>query len=443
MLLLTDPDECAVEAFAKGLNSRISDASRKLKESLLEFQATTWEDVHNRYEPKIRIKDDQIGFPASAKVREKNKEKSKDDFDTDRRSSSDRLFTYEWAEERGRGFRSADRFVTDKNTNRGRSNRSLQDKEASCSRDPSYPRLSEYNFNISVVEFVSAMRNIKEARFLKTMRSNPSQRDPNLWCEYHGTNGHRTGECRHLLEEVATLLKNGHLREFLSDRAKNNYGRNRDNAEPSKIGEDPPSQTINMIFGGNDINEVTFSVAKKTKVTVTQGKRLREVDEDDITFMEEDADGLLLPHNDALVISLNVLDFKIKCVLVDPGSSAHIIQWRVLEQAKLTRSIIPATKLLAEFNLARVMTRGEILLPNNAEGVMKTTIFEVVNDDMGYNIILGRPWLHDMRVVPSTYHELLKFPTPEGIKQIKGDQQAVREINAVSVSSSKGMEHAA
>nr|XP_009595318.1 uncharacterized protein LOC104091642 [Nicotiana tomentosiformis] len=253
------------------------------------------------------------------------------------------------------------------------------------------------------------------------MLSDPSHMDPNLWCEYHGTNDHRTRDCRHLREEVATLLKNGYLRVFLRDRAKNNYGCNRYNAEPSKEGKDPPRLTINMIFRWNKINGVTFLVAKKTKVSVTHSKRLWEVAEDDITFMEEDADGLILPHNDALVMSLNVLDFKIKRVLVNPGSSGNIIQLRVLEQTKLTGSIILATKLFAGFNLASMTTRGEILLPTNAEGIMKTTLFEVVDDNMGYNIILGRPWLHEMKAMSSTYHEFLKFPTPEGIKKIRGD----------------------
>ncbi|XP_075085048.1 uncharacterized protein LOC142168285 [Nicotiana tabacum] len=159
--------------------------------------------------------------------------------------------------------------------------------------------------------------------------------------------------------------------------------------------------------------------------------------------MEEDADGLLLRHNDALAISLNVLDFKIKRVLVGLGSSSNIIRWRVLEQAKLTGSIIPALKLLVGFNLASVTTRGEILLSTNAEGVMKMTLFEVVDGDMGYNIILRRPWLHEMKVVPSTYHKPLKFPTLEGIKQIRGDQPTTRERNVISVSISKGNEHAA
>ncbi|XP_070031361.1 uncharacterized protein [Nicotiana tomentosiformis] len=319
----------------------------------------------------------------------------KDDIDTDRQSSRGRFLPYERTKCRGRNFRTTDRFNVDRRTDRGRNNRSLQGREISGSRDSSYPKLLEYNFNVSVVELVSAMKNIKKARFPRPIKSDPSQRDPNLWCEYHGTNAHWIGDCRHLQEEVATLLKNSHLREFLSGRAKNNYGRNRGDAETSKAGEEPPRQTINIIFGGNEINGVTFSAAKK--VSITHSKRLRE---DDIIFTDKDADRLLLPHNDALVISLIVLDFKIKRILVDPGISTNIIQWRVLEQAKLTGRIIPAMKLLAGFNLVRVTTRGEILLRTNAKGVMKTTVFEVVDGDMGYNIIFGRPWLHEMKPVP-------------------------------------------
>ncbi|XP_070035609.1 uncharacterized protein [Nicotiana tomentosiformis] len=276
-----------------------------------------------------------------------------DDYDADRQTSRGQFFPYERTEGHDRILQASNKFIVDRWTDRGRNNISLQDKETLGSRDLSYPKLSDYNFNVSIVELVSAMRNIKDARFSRPMRSDSNQRDPNLWYEYHGTNGHRTRDCRHLREKVAILLKNGHLREFLSDRAKKNNGHNRDNAEPSKAGEEPPCQMINMIFGGNNINGVTFSVAKKTKVSITHRKGLWE---DDITFTEEDAEKLLLPHNDALVISINILDFKVKCILVDPESSANIIQWRVLEQAKLTKNIILATKLLAGFNLARVTT---------------------------------------------------------------------------------------
>ncbi|XP_070032417.1 uncharacterized protein [Nicotiana tomentosiformis] len=84
MLLPAVPDQWAAEAFTKGLNPRSSDASQKLKESLLEFQATTWADVHNRYESKIRIEDDHVGFQSSTKGWEKNRGKLKGNLDTDR-----------------------------------------------------------------------------------------------------------------------------------------------------------------------------------------------------------------------------------------------------------------------------------------------------------------------------------------------------------------------
>nr|XP_009618036.1 uncharacterized protein LOC104110278 [Nicotiana tomentosiformis] len=323
-------------------------------ELLREF-ATIWEDVHNRYESKIRIEDDQLGSSVSFKGQ-------------DQRFSRGHFLPYERTNgNSSKGFQSSDRFAFNRRTDRGRNNRSLQEKEVPGSRDPVYPRLSDYNFNISLIELVLAIWNIKEARFPKLIRSDPSQRDHNLWCEFHGTHGHRTRDCRHLHKEVATFLNNGHLREFLSDHTKNNYGRSRDNMKPSKTAAWSPWMTINMIFGGSKVNGVAFTTTNKTNISVTHRKRVREVSEYDITFTKEDVDGLLLPHNDTLVISLNVLDFQIKHVLVDPGTLANIIQWRVLEQAKLTGNIIPAINLLVGFNLICVTTRGKILLHRHAE----------------------------------------------------------------------------
>ncbi|XP_019267661.1 PREDICTED: uncharacterized protein LOC109244949 [Nicotiana attenuata] len=245
---------------------------------------------------------------------------------------------------------------------------------------------------------------IEDDQLSSSMSSKGRNEDRNQEWFNADVDTNRTGYCRHLREEVATLVKNGHLREILSDRAKNNYGKNLDVAEPSNLDAESPRMTMHMIFGGDEVNRVIFSTTMKTKISITHGNRIREVLEDDITLIEEDDDRLLLPHNDDLVNSFNVLDFKIKRVLVDPGSSTNIIQWRVLEQANLTGNIVPATKLLSWFNLTSVTTRGEILLPTHAEGVQETTMFEVVDGYMGYNVILGRLWIHEINAVPPTYH---------------------------------------
>jgi len=37
-----------------------------------------------------------------------------------------------------------------------------------------------------------------------------------------------------------------------------------------------------------------------------------------------------------------------------------------------------------------------------------------------------------MRVVPSTHHQLLKYPTPSGMTNIRGDQAMARTVAAIA-----------
>ncbi|XP_060183107.1 uncharacterized protein LOC132613068 [Lycium barbarum] len=57
------PEEWAAQAFTKGKIPRSSATSFKLKENLLEYEAVTWADVHNKYESKIRVEVDQLKLP--------------------------------------------------------------------------------------------------------------------------------------------------------------------------------------------------------------------------------------------------------------------------------------------------------------------------------------------------------------------------------------------
>ncbi|KAL5540819.1 hypothetical protein UlMin_043789 [Ulmus minor] len=53
--------------------------------------------------------------------------------------------------------------------------------------------------------------------------------------------------------------------------------------------------------------------------------------------------------------------------------------------------------------------------------------FLVVDSPSVYNTIIGRETLHALRTVASTYHMLLKFPTPNGIGVVDGAQMVSRE----------------
>nr|XP_016454825.1 PREDICTED: uncharacterized protein LOC107779003 [Nicotiana tabacum] len=135
------------------------------------------------------------------------------------------------------------------------------------------------------------------------------------------------------------------------------------------------------------------------------------VAEDTLAFSEDDLETLAEPHNDALVISFLLNNIQVERVLVDPGSSANVIRSGVVEHLGLLNRIIPASRVLHDFNMTGEVTKGEITLPVGTFGMVQNTKFQVINGDIRYNALLGRSWIHSLRPVPSTLHQMIKFPT--------------------------------
>jgi len=118
----------------------------------------------------------------------------------------------------------------------------------------------------------------------------------------------------------------------------------------------------------------------------------------------------------------------------------NIIFLRVVNETQAEDKPIPKAHTLSGFDNSSVVTKREIILTTFAEGVVKDTKFQVVEMDMAYNMILGRPWIHEMNIVSSTQHQVIKFPSQWKIRQIRGDQQTSRSINSVADSSAKDEE---
>ncbi|XP_070049721.1 uncharacterized protein [Nicotiana tomentosiformis] len=185
-----------------------------------------------------------------------------------------------------------------------------------------------------------------------------------------------------------------------------------------------------MIVGGIDISQ--GPVFKRTNVSITREKQTRDyVAEGTLSFNDEKAKGITQPHNYALVIFILVNKIQVKRVLIDPGSSANIIRSRVVEHLGLQDQIVSVARVLNGFNMASEMTKGEIILPVNIVGTIQETKFHVIEGDMRYNALFRRPWIHNMRAVPSTLRQMLKFPTPDGIKTVYVEHHTAKEMIVV------------
>ena len=87
-----------------------------------------------------------------------------------------------------------------------------------------------------------------------------------------------------------------------------------------------------------------------------------------------------------------------------------------LKEADIKRRCIS----LVGFSGESKTTIKETFLPIYAEGVNLYTKFVILGSPSVYNIILGCPWIHKMEAVPSMYHQIIRFPTKWGIKEIYG-----------------------
>ena len=113
-----------------------------------------------------------------------------------------------------------------------------------------------------------------------------------------------------------------------------------------------------------------------------------------IGFSEEDARRFHHPHDDALVVSIQIEDYNTHRVLVDNGSLADILYYLAFQQMGIGREqLIPTNAPLVDFGGTRVVPLGAITLPvmvgDYPQQIAKDVTFLVVDYSSAYNAILG------------------------------------------------------
>ncbi|XP_030968728.1 uncharacterized protein LOC115989201 [Quercus lobata] len=201
----------------------------------------------------------------------------------------------------------------------------------------------------------------------RPLHSSPNVRDKNKYCRFHKDHGHNTEDCRDLKEQIEELIRKGKLQKYVK---KGKYSKFRDDNkiqhESFSWDDDSPSQPphkvigeINTIAGGPFLGGSFKSLKKAYQRQVNSihvvppSKHRRTYQE--MSFSEGDAMGVKQPHNDPLVIMLNIKGFNTKRILVDNGSSADIIYLPAFQQLRLDpKRLRPFDSPLVSFSGDRV-----------------------------------------------------------------------------------------
>ncbi|KAL6328563.1 hypothetical protein AAG906_038758 [Vitis piasezkii] len=130
-----------------------------------------------------------------------------------------------------------------------------------------------------------------------------------------------------------------------------------------------------------------------------------------IVFPPIDPTQVLQPHRDALILTMGIGDLI----------SADLLQVSVVKQIGfIPSSLENPGRILSGFNGASTTLLGDIILPIQARPVTLNILFSVVEDLSPFNAILRRTWLHNMKVIPSTYHQMVSFITQDGQVDLYG-----------------------
>ncbi|XP_028059052.1 uncharacterized protein LOC114262836 [Camellia sinensis] len=241
-----------------------------------------------------------------------------------------------------------------------------------------------------------------------------------------------TQNCKALKQHLEDLVATGHLRDYIDqDKEVAELG----NPPPEPNIEHPPRLIINVIHGTatqeskEALKEEIAKAAQIQRVMSMEpaSKKVRTVPKSPlctVSFTSKDLEGIQHQHTDALIITVGIRKwFDVKQVLVDQGNAADILYYDLFRKLGLSKQhLTPAAAPLVGFNSQPEWPLGRIVLPVVAGTKTLQTEFLVINTPSPYNAILGHPWIHQMEAVPSTYHQLIRFPTKHGVEQISRDQ---------------------
>ncbi|XP_061362505.1 uncharacterized protein LOC133306227 [Gastrolobium bilobum] len=258
--------------------------------------------------------------------------------------------------------------------------------------------------------------------------------DQSRYCAFHDGPGHTTEECWDLKDAIERYIREGKLRQYLirtqgwKNNKKRKGGRPMSPNREKKFkdegrGKKPTKEDdkfvelefeCNVISGGFGGGGDTMNARRKylrEVLSIRERPKFKgeESEAPQLFFTKAELEDVMPGHVDGLVITGTLVNCKVKKMFVDNSSCADIILWQAFQKMNLdVEDLKPCNTDLMAFNGCDTIPKGYIdlrLTLGTKEAYKSERVRFIVADfPSEYNVILGRPTIHDWDMLVSTKH---------------------------------------
>ena len=125
----------------------------------------------------------------------------------------------------------------------------------------------------------------------------------------------------------------------------------------------------------------------------------------EISYSDKDLTKKGKHHNNPLHITVDAMGKRILMVLVDDGSALNVCPLKIASYLSLSiEDFVPTNQNVKAYDNSRRKVLGTITLELTIGPMVKKVDFQVLNIAACFNMLLGQPWIHDTKAVPSSLY---------------------------------------
>jgi len=130
-----------------------------------------------------------------------------------------------------------------------------------------------------------------------------------------------------------------------------------------------------------------------------------------ISYSDKDLTKKGKHHNDPLHITIIAKGKRIPMVLIDDKSALNVCPLKTASFLGLSiEDFVPTDQHVRAYDNSRREVLGIVTLELTIGPRIKKVEFQVPNIDSCFNMLLGRPRIHDTDAVPSSLYQKVQFP---------------------------------